>query len=230
MAKLFDEAGLPPGVINFVPGDASTISDVVLSHPDLAGIHFTGSTEVFQGMWRRVGEHIAAYRTYPRLIGETGGKNFVIVHASADLAAVTAAIVRGGYEFQGQKCSAASRIYVPDSIWPQLRDRLVGEIQSIPIGDISDFQNFMGAVIDARAFEKISGYIREAKKSPDAEVLAGGEVDSSVGYFIRPVLVRAKKPDYRTMTEEIFGPVVTAYIYPEKDWRPTLELIDRTSP
>jgi 1-pyrroline-5-carboxylate dehydrogenase len=181
-------------------------------------------------MWRKVGENIAAYRTYPRLIGETGGKNFVIVHASADIAAVAAAIVRGGYEFQGQKCSAASRVYIPDSMWPQLRDQLVDEIQSIPMGDVSDFRNFMGAVIDARAFEKISGYIQAAKKSSDAEVLAGGQTDDSVGYFIRPVLVHAKKPDYRTMTEEIFGPVVTVYVYSERDWSPTLELIDRTSP
>jgi len=230
MAKVFDEAGLPPGVINFVPGDARTISDVLLTHPALAGIHFTGSTEVFQGMWRKVGENIAAYRTYPRLVGETGGKNFVIVHVSADIGAVATAIVRGGYEFQGQKCSAASRIYVPDSMWPQLRDRLVDEIQSIPIGDISDFRNFMGAVIDARAFQKISGYVQEAKNSSDAELVVGGQIDDSEGYFIRPVLVRAKRPDYRTMTEEIFGPVVSVYVYPERDWTPTLALIDRTSP
>ena len=230
MAKLFEEAGLPPGVINFVPGDAGTISDVVLSHPDLAGIHFTGSTEVFQGMWRKVGENIAAYRTYPRLIGETGGKNFVIVHASADPAAVVAAIVRGGYEFQGQKCSAASRVYIPDSMWPRLRERLADDIQSIPMGDISDFRNFMGAVIDARAFEKISGYVQAVQKSSDAEIVVGGQTDDSEGYFIRPVLVRARKPDYRTMTEEIFGPVVSVYIYPERDWSPTLELINRTSP
>jgi len=230
MAKLFEEAGLPPGVINFVPGDAGTISDVVLSHRDLAGIHFTGSTEVFQGMWRKVGENITAYRTYPRLIGETGGKNFVIVHASADIDAVAAAVVRGGFEFQGQKCSAASRVYIPDSLWPELRDRLADEIQSIPMGDISDFKNFIGAVIDARAFQKISEYIQAAAQSPDAELVAGGATDDSTGYFIRPALIRAKKPDYRTMTEEIFGPVVTVYVYPEKEWASTLELINRTSP
>ena len=230
MAKLFEEAGLPPGVINFVPGDAGTISDVVLSHRDLAGIHFTGSTEVFQGMWRKVGENITAYRTYPRLIGETGGKNFVIVHASADIDAVAAAVVRGGFEFQGQKCSAASRVYIPDSLWPELRDRLADEIQSIPMGDISDFKNFIGAVIDARAFQKISEYIQAAAQSPDAELVAGGATDDSTGYFIRPALIRAKKPDYRTMTEEIFGPVVTVYVYPEKEWASTLELINLTSP
>jgi len=230
MAKLFEEAGLPPGVINFVPGDAGTISDVVLSHRDLAGVHFTGSTEVFQGMWRKVGENITAYRTYPRLIGETGGKNFVIVHASADIDAVATAVVRGGFEFQGQKCSAASRVYIPDSLWPELRDRLADEIQSIPMGDISDFKNFIGAVIDARAFQKISEYIQAAAQSPDAELVAGGATDDSTGYFIRPALIRAKKPDYRTMTEEIFGPVVTVYVYPEKEWASTLELINRTSP
>jgi 1-pyrroline-5-carboxylate dehydrogenase len=221
---------LPPGVINFVPGDAAAISDVVLSHPDLAGIHFTGSTEVFRGMWKKVGESIAAYRTYPRLVGETGGKDFAIVHASADLASVCAAVVRGGFEFQGQKCSALSRLYVPESFWPQLRDRLADAIQSIRMGDVADFENFMGAVIDDRAFKKIAGYIDSAKKSGDAEILVGGEADDSVGYFIRPVLIRAKKPDYRTMTEEIFGPVVTVYVYAENDWERTLELVDRTSP
>jgi 1-pyrroline-5-carboxylate dehydrogenase len=230
MAKVFEEAGLPPGVINFVPGDAAPISDAVLSHRDLAGIHFTGSTAVFQGMWKKVGENIAAYRTYPRLVGETGGKDFAIVHASADLESVCAAVVRGGYEFQGQKCSALSRLYVPDTLWPQLRDRLVDTLQSIRMGDVEDFENFMGAVIDERAFQKISGYIEDARRSSDAEVLCGGEADGSVGYFIRPTLIRAKKPDYRTMADEIFGPVVTAYVYPEKNWEGALELVDRTSP
>jgi 1-pyrroline-5-carboxylate dehydrogenase len=230
MMKVFEEAGLPPGVINFVPGDATAISDAVLGHPELAGIHFTGSTEVFRGMWKKVGESIATYRTYPRLVGETGGKDFAIVHASADIASVCAAVVRGGFEFQGQKCSALSRLYVPESLWPQLRDRLADAIQSIRMGDVADFENFMGAVIDDRAFKKIAGYIDSAKKSGDAEILVGGEADDSVGYFIRPVLIRAKKPDYRTMTEEIFGPVVTVYVYAENDWERTLELVDRTSP
>ena len=230
IAKLFEEAGLPPGVINFLPGDASAISRTVLGHPDLGGIHFTGSTEVFQGMWRKVGENLAAYKTYPRLVGETGGKDFALVHASADVAAVSAAVVRGGYEFQGQKCSALSRLYVPDSLWPQLRDRLVDTIQSIAMGDVSDFGNFMGAVIDANAFRRIAGYIEAVRRSSDAAILCGGEVDDSTGYFIRPVLLQAKKADYRTMTEEIFGPVVTVYVYPEKEWQATLELVDRTSP
>ncbi|HET9216444.1 MAG TPA: L-glutamate gamma-semialdehyde dehydrogenase [Terriglobia bacterium] len=230
IAKVFEEAGLPPGVINFVPGEARAISDVVLSHPELAGVHFTGSTEVFQGMWRKIGDNIASYRTYPRLVGETGGKNFVLVHASGDIAAVSAALVRGGYEFQGQKCSAASRVYVPDSLWPRLRDSMVDAIQSIAMGDISNFRNFMGAVIDARAFEKITGYVEEAQHSADVEIVTGGDADDSEGFFIRPVLLRAKRPDYRTMTEEIFGPVVTVYVYPEKEWRSTLDLVNGTSP
>jgi 1-pyrroline-5-carboxylate dehydrogenase len=228
--QLFEEAGLPPGVINFVPGDAAPISEAVLAHPDLAGIHFTGSTEVFQGMWRTIGENIAKYRTYPRVVGETGGKDFAVAHPSADPAAVSAAIVRGGYEFQGQKCSALSRAYIPDSMWPRLRDELVDTIKTIRMGDISDFTNFMGAVIDAKAFQKISGYVNAGRQSPDVTVLAGGEMDDSVGYFIRPVLLEVKRPDYRTMIEEIFGPVVSVYVYPEKEWRGTLELIDRTSP
>jgi 1-pyrroline-5-carboxylate dehydrogenase len=230
MAKIFEEAGLPPGVINFVPGDAKAISDAVLAHPDLAGIHFTGSTDVFRGMWLKIGENIASYRNYPRLVGETGGKDFAIVHSSADIDVVNTAVVRGGYEFQGQKCSALSRLYVPDSMWPRLRDRLVDTIQSIRMGDIADFSNFMGAVIDAKAYEKISGYVEGAKQSADAAVLCGGDKDDSIGYFIRPVLIQAKKPDYRTMNEEIFGPVVTVYVYPEKEWQATLELLDKTSP
>lgn len=229
MAKIFEEAGLPPGVINFVPGDPKSISDAVLAHPDLAGIHFTGSTDVFRGMWLKIGENIASYRNYPRLVGETGGKDFAIVHSSADIDVVNTAVVRGGYEFQGQKCSALSRLYVPDSMWPRLRDRLVDTIQSIRMGDIADFSNFMGAVIDAKAYEKISGYVESAKRSADAAVLCGGDKDDSVGYFIRPVLIQAKKPDYRTMKEEIFGPVVTVYVYPEKEWQATLELLDKTS-
>jgi 1-pyrroline-5-carboxylate dehydrogenase len=201
MAKVFEEAGLPPGVINFVPGDAKPISDAVLAHADLAGIHFTGSTEVFRRMWLTIGENIASYRNYPRLVGETGGKDFAVVHASADIEVVATAVVRGGYEFQGQKCSALSRLYVPDSMWPRLRDRLADTIDTIRMGDIADFGNFMGAVIDAKAFEKIAGYIDAAKQSSDATIIKGGDKDDSVGYFIKPVLLQAKKPDYRTMTE-----------------------------
>jgi 1-pyrroline-5-carboxylate dehydrogenase len=230
VAKLFEAAGLPPGVINFVPGDGATVSDVLLNHPDLAGIHFTGSTQVFQSMWRKVGENIARYRSYPRIVGETGGKDFIIAHPSADPDAVATAIVRGSYEYQGQKCSAASRVYLPESMWKPLRDRLVDTIASIKMGDVADFSNFMGAVIDAGAFKKISGYIEATRRSPDATILVGGEADDSVGYFIRPTLILAKKPDYVTMCEEVFGPVVTVYIYPDKDWLSALELVDKTSP
>ena len=214
IARIFEEAGLPAGVINFVPGDAEAISSAALGHRDLGGIHFTGSTEVFQSLWRTVGGNISSYRSYPRLVGETGGKDFLIAHTSADEAALAAAVVRGGFEFQGQKCSALSRLYVPDTMWPRLRDRLVDTIQSIRMGDVEDWTNFMGAVIDAKAFRKITGYIEAAKKSNDVSVICGGETDDSVGYFIRPTLLQARKPDYRTMCEEIFGPVVTVYVYP----------------
>ena len=230
LMRLFEAAGLPPGVINFVPGDAATVSDVVLRHRELAGIHFTGSTEVFNGMWRTVGAGIAGYRSYPRLVGETGGKDFIVAHASADPDALITAIVRGSFEYQGQKCSAASRIYVPDTLWTKIRDPLVATIREIKVGDVADFSNFMGAVIDVRAFRKISGYIDAARHSSDASILAGGSVDDSVGYFIRPTLIVTKDPAYSTMCEEIFGPVVTVYVYPERDWSPVLELVDRTSP
>ncbi len=228
--KLFEAAGLPPGVINFVPGNASTISDVLLNHRDLAGIHFTGSTEVFQAMWRTVGENIAKYRSYPRLVGETGGKDFILAHASAEPDALVTAIVRGGYEYQGQKCSAASRIYVPESLWKRVKDRLIDTIKSLSMGDVSDFRNFMGAVIDRAAFKRLTGYLEEARRSNDAQIIAGGEADDSVGYFIRPTLIQVKRPDYRTMCEELFGPVVTLYVYPEKEWESTLSIIDTSTP
>jgi len=228
--KLFEAAGLPPGVINFVPGNASTISDVLLNHRDLAGIHFTGSTEVFQAMWRTVGENIAKYRSYPRLVGETGGKDFILAHASAEPDALITAIVRGGYEYQGQKCSAASRIYVPESLWKRVKDRLVDTIKSLSMGDVSDFRNFMGAVIDRAAFKRLTGYLEEARRSNDAQIIAGGEADDSVGFFIRPTLIQVKRPDYRTMCEELFGPVVTLYVYPEKEWESTLSIIDTSTP
>ena len=230
LARLFEAAGLPPGVINFVPGNAAAMSNVLLHHADLAGIHFTGSTEVFQTMWRTLGENIAKYKSYPRLVGETGGKDFIIAHASADPDALITAIVRGGYEYQGQKCSAASRVYVPDSLWNKIKDRLVDTIKSIPMGDVADFRNFMGAVIDRNSFKNLTGYIEETRRSADAQIIAGGEADDSVGYFIRPTLIQAKRPDYRTMCEELFGPVVTLYVYPEKEWESTLSVVDSTSP
>lgn len=228
--KVFEAAGLPPGVINFLPGNAGPISDGLLNHSDLGGIHFTGSTEVFQTMWRTVGENITRYKSYPRLVGETGGKDFIIAHASADPEAVITAIVRGGFEYQGQKCSAASRVYIPDTMWKGIKDRLVEITNSISMGDVADFRNFMGAVIDHNSFKKLSGYLEEVRRSPDAQIIAGGEAEDSIGYFVRPTLIQAKKPDYRTMCEELFGPVVTLYVYPEKEWQSTLSLVDKTSP
>jgi len=230
VAKLFEAAGLPPGVINFVPGNAATISDVLLNHRDLAGIHFTGSTEVFQTMWRTVGENIAKYKSYPRLVGETGGKDFIVAHVSAEPDALITAILRGGYEYQGQKCSAASRVYVPDTLWKRVQDDLIGQINSISMGDVSDFRNFMGAVIDRASFKKLTGYLDDVRRSSDAQIIAGGEADDSIGYFIRPTLIQARRPDYRTMCEELFGPVVTLYVYPEKEWESTLSIIDSSTP
>jgi len=222
------EAGLPPGVINLLSGPSAEISAVALTHPDLAGVHFTGSTPVFQQMWRTVAENLPRYRTYPRLVGETGGKDFILAHDSADEEALIAAIVRGGFEYQGQKCSAASRIYVPAPMWARLKDRLVAEIESIRIGDVADFRNFMGAVIDRRAFTSITGYIRAASELPGARIVAGGQSDDREGYFIRPTLVEASDPNHRLMCEEIFGPVVTLHPYTSFD--EALTLVDRTSP
>jgi len=226
--KLFEEAGLPPGVINFIMGNSAEITEKVFSHPDFAGVHFTGSTPVFQSMWTAVGENINTYKGYPRLVGETGGKDFIVAHPSADQEALKTAILRGGFEYQGQKCSAASRIYIPESIWSGMKDSLIEETNAIAMGDPRDFRNFMGAVIDKAAFDKISGYIKRAQESDDAEVIAGGEYDDSEGYFIRPTLILAKKPDFESMREEIFGPVVTIYIYPDHQWTETLKLVDQT--
>ena len=226
--RLLMDAGLPPGVVNFVPGDAATISSAALSSPDLAGIHFTGSTSVFQGLWQQVAQGISRYRTYPRLVGETGGKDFVLVHPSADAEAAAVAIARGGYEYQGQKCSAASRIYVAQSIWPEVRDRLIAMIRTMKMGDVRDFRNFLSAVIDRRAFDKISGYLALAKKN--ARILQGGRADDRTGYFVEPTLVQARTPDHRLMVEEIFGPVVTAYVFPDRQWPQVLRLVDRSTP
>jgi len=226
--KLLEAAGLPPGVINFVPGNAAVVSDVALNHRDLAGVHFTGSTEVFNSMWRTIGAHMDRYRSYPRIVGETGGKDFIVAHASADPQALAVAVVRGGYEYQGQKCSALSRVYVPRSLWNDVRDRVVSMIAEIKVGDVSDFRNFMGAVIDKKAFESISAYLAEAKKS--ATVLAGGGVNGDTGYFIQPTLVETADPGYKLLCEEIFGPVVTAFVYDDDKWAETLGLVDSTSP
>jgi 1-pyrroline-5-carboxylate dehydrogenase len=226
--RLLEEAGLPPGVINFVPGDAVTVSNELLTHPDLGGVHFTGSTEVFQSMWRTIGEHIAGYKSYPRIVGETGGKDFIVAHASADPAALATAIVRGGFEYQGQKCSAASRVYVPKSIWNDVRDRTLAMMKDIHLGDVNDFRNFMGAVIDKKAFERISGYLAHAKKN--AKILSGGGANGETGWFIEPTLVQTDDPAYRLLCEEIFGPVVTVYVYADAKWLDTLKIVDATSP
>jgi len=228
--KLFEAAGLPPGVINFVPGDAATVSDRVLDHPDLGGIHFTGSTGVFNALWHRVGANLSRYRSYPRLVGETGGKDFIVAHASADPQALLTAIIRGGYEFQGQKCSAASRLYLPESLWRDMREPLCVAIDGLAMGDVADFRNFMGAVIDQSAFNRLSGYLDTVRGSSDASVLAGGQADASVGYFIRPTLVQTTVPDFVTMREELFGPIVSLYVYPDAEWARCLALVDTASP
>jgi 1-pyrroline-5-carboxylate dehydrogenase len=230
IVRLLEEAGLPPGVINFVPCSGSDVSKVALAHPDFAGVHFTGSTEVFNGIWRTCGEHLDRYGGYPRLVGETGGKDFVFAHPSADVAALETALVRGSFEYQGQKCSAASRAYIPQSLWPKLKDRLVATVKSLKMGDPKDFTNFMAAVIDQGSFTKISGYIDEAKKSPDAEVLAGGKCDGTKGWFIEPTVIIAKDPKYRSMREEIFGPVLSIWVYPDAQIDEALARCDEDSP
>src|SRR5689334_22010181 len=228
LMKLLEEAGLPPGVINFLPGDPGPISDTLLSHRDLAGVHFTGSTGVFNSMWKTIGASMANYRSYPRIVGETGGKDFIVAHASADVQALSVAIARGGFEYQGQKCSAASRIYIPESIWPEVRDRTVAIMKEIRMGDPMDFRNFMGAVIDKKAFDKIGEYLEHGRAN--ANVVSGGVARGDQGYFIEPTLVETKDPAFRLLCEEIFGPVVTAHVYPDNRWSETLRTVDETSP
>ncbi len=230
LMQIFQEAGLPDGVINFIPGNAAQVTDTLIEHPDLAGIHFTGSTTVFQMLWKRVGSAIAGYRSYPRLVGETGGKDFIVAHPSADRAGVRTAIVRGAFEYQGQKCSAASRAYLPRSIYEAIKDDLVADVESIGVGDVADFSNFMGAVIHQDAFDKIQGYIERAKASDDAEILVGGGCDDAKGWFIQPTIILAKNAKYESMCEEIFGPVMTLYVYEDHDFDDVLELVDTTSP
>ncbi|HEV2290761.1 MAG TPA: L-glutamate gamma-semialdehyde dehydrogenase [Gemmatimonadales bacterium] len=228
--RIFEEAGLPAGVINFVPGSAAMVSDTLLNDEHLAGIHFTGSTEVFQSLWQTVAKNLTRYRTYPRLGGETGGKDFVVAHRSADPAALAVALVRGAFEYQGQKCSAASRAYVPAGLWPAVRDRMVGMLKEIKLGDVADFRNFMGAVIDRKAFDRIKGYLDEAKKAKGVTIVFGGTCDDSTGYFVEPTLVQVEDPKYRMMCEEIFGPVLTVHVYPDAEWEQTLEMVNGTSP
>jgi len=228
--KLLEEAGMPPGVVNFVPGDARAVTAGVITHPALAGVHFTGSTAVFRILWKTVGENIDGYRTYPRLVGETGGKDFILAHPSADVDAVRTAIVRGAFEFQGQKCSAASRAYVPKSLWKDLEGPLLEETASLKMGDPRDFTNFVNAVIDRSAFDRIKGYIEAAGRSSDAEILVGGECDDAEGFFVRPTIIRAHRPDYISMCEEIFGPVMSVFVYDDADWPKIMKTIDETSP
>jgi 1-pyrroline-5-carboxylate dehydrogenase len=230
LMKLFEEAGVPPGVINLVPGPGGQVGDPAIKHPDLAGVHFTGSTAVFHRMWGTIGTNIKNYKCYPRIVGETGGKDFIFAHPSADPEALITAIVRGAYEFQGQKCSAASRMYLPQSLHDQIKDRLVEQIRSIQMGDVMDYRNFMGAVIDKHAFDDIKGYIDYAKESDDCEILIGGECDDSRGYFISPTLIKTDNPKFKLMEEEIFGPVMTYTVYPDDKFEETLEVCDKTSP
>jgi len=227
---LFEEAGLPPGVINFLPGAGSQIAPLLLDDPDFGGLHFTGSTEVFRQMWRRIGDNLERYKNFPRIVGETGGKDFILAHPSADPKAVATAIVRGGFEYQGQKCSAASRVYVPTSIWNAMKDELVSTIESLKVGDVSDFTNFMGAVIKKQAFDRHAHAIREARETNGMKIVAGGKTDDSEGFFVRPTLITTEDPGVRLMRDELFGPIVTLHVYPDRAWNETLELVDRTSP
>ena len=226
--KLWEEAGLPPGVINLVYGSGAAVGDPALASEHLAGIHFTGSTPVFQGMWKTVGENIARYRNYPRIVGETGGKDFIVAHPSADADAVATAILRGSFEYQGQKCSAASRIYAPASLWPQVRDQVVEEIGEMKMGDVSDFSNFLGAVIDSSSFATQKEAIEEAKASGGtASIVAGGGYDDSDGWFVQPTVIETTDPNFRTMRDELFGPVVTAFVYDDSRYEDTLDLVDK---
>ncbi|MGH9362370.1 MAG: L-glutamate gamma-semialdehyde dehydrogenase, partial [Thermoanaerobaculia bacterium] len=228
--KLLHAAGLPDGVVNFLPGRGGEVGDRVLEQQDFAGLHFTGSTPVFQGMWRSIAEHLPSYRTYPRIVGETGGKNFVFAHPSAEVAALTTAILRGAFEYQGQKCSAASRVYVPRSLWPAVRERLGDELATVRMGPPTDFRNFMAAVIDKTAFDRIMGYIEFARGAAEAEIVFGGKGDDATGYFVEPTVVLTTDPRFKLMREEIFGPVATVFVYEDGAIEETLELVDTTSP
>jgi len=228
--QILEEAGLPPGVINFVPGNSSEISKMAISHKELAGIHFTGSTATFNMLWQSVGSNLANYGAYPRLVGETGGKDFVFAHTSADIDMLVVALVRGAFEYQGQKCSAASRAYIPKSIWPKVKEKLVGMTEELKMGDVEDFTNFVGAVIDERSFNKIKSYIDNAKADSSCKVIAGGQCDSSKGFFIRPTIIETTDPKSKTMVEEIFGPVLTVYAYDDKDLDAALTLCDTATP
>ncbi|SET36343.1 L-glutamate gamma-semialdehyde dehydrogenase [Geodermatophilus poikilotrophus] len=228
--RLLEEAGLPPGVISMVTGDGAAVSDVALADRDLAGIHFTGSTAVFQMLWRRVGENIASYRGYPRIVGETGGKDFVVAHSSADVDVLRTALVRGAFEFQGQKCSAASRAYVPRSVWARLRDDLVGVTESLPMGDVTDFSNFMGAVIDRKSFSKLSGVLDRVDDDPALSIVAGGQADDSEGFFVRPTVIEGTDPEHEVFTTEYFGPILAVHVYDDADYDTVLTQMESAAP
>lgn len=230
LMKVFKEAGLPDGVVNFIPGKGSVIGKVITASPDFAGFHFTGSTETFNTLWRQIGENLGRYKSYPKMVGETGGKNFIFAHSSADALDIATAIVRGAFEYQGQKCSAGSRAYIPSSLWPKVKEYVGDMLKEIKMGDVRDFTNFINAVIDEASFDNIMSYIEYAKQSPDAEVIFGGHGDKSVGYFVEPTVIQTTNPKFKSMVEEIFGPVITIYVYEDKDFEETLELCDSTSP
>lgn len=228
--RILQEAGLPDGVINLIYADGPVVGDVCFNHREFAGIHFTGSTGVFNYMWETIGKNIPRYRTYPRIVGETGGKDFVMVHKSADANEVATALLRGAFEYQGQKCSAASRAYIPSNLWKEVKKKLIEGVNSFKMGPVEDFSNFINAVIDEKSFDKIRGYIEKAKKDPKASIVVGGACNKKVGYFIQPTVIEAKDPQFVTMREEIFGPVLTVYVYPASQFEKTLELVDATSP
>ncbi|HWV30954.1 MAG TPA: L-glutamate gamma-semialdehyde dehydrogenase, partial [Dyadobacter sp.] len=228
--KVFREAGLPDGVINMVLADGPIAGDVIFKHPDFSGVHFTGSTKVFQTIWKTIGENIATYKTFPRIVGETGGKDFVLAHKSADAKAVATGLVRGAFEYQGQKCSAASRAYIPSNLWEEVKAFMLADLAEIKMGGVEDFSNFVNAVIDEKSFDKIASYIDGAKASADTEIVAGGNFDKSKGYFVEPTVIQAFKPDYVTLCEEIFGPVLTIYVYDENEFEQVIPVIDATSP
>ena len=230
LMKIYKEAGLPDGVVNFLPGSGALIGKVAFADANLAGVHFTGSTSTFKGFWKAIGQNIDIYKTYPKIVGETGGKDFIMAHKSADAEQVATAIVRGAFEFQGQKCSAASRAYVPKSMWPKVKDIIGKMLKEIKMGDVRDFSAFVNAVIDEASFDNCMNYINHAKKSRDAEIVFGGNGDKSVGWFVEPTVILAKKPNYKSMCEEIFGPIITIYVYEDAKYEETCRLCDTTSP
>ncbi|MBP8776376.1 MAG: L-glutamate gamma-semialdehyde dehydrogenase [Bacteroidaceae bacterium] len=230
LMKVFKEAGLPDGVVNFIPGKGSLIGKVITNSPDFAGLHFTGSTATFNSLWRQIGENLSTYKSYPRIVGETGGKNFIFVHPSAPATEVATAIVRGAFEYQGQKCSAGSRAYLPVSLWNKVKEEVGAQLATIKMGDPTDFTNFINAVIDEASFDNIMSYINYAKASKDAEIVFGGEGDKSVGYFVQPTVILTTDPKFKTMEEEIFGPVITIYVYEDAKYEETLDICDQTSP